>query len=113
MEGLNSKRKEITRGKDAALQKVDTPMKEVKAFLRKYESAKIVVIIDTHCLENGRFVWTGDSPTTYQACDLHSVSYSVSHKIQLANTHEDFKGLHSKRSLQVHLRCRRHSETQA
>jgi len=43
-------------------------------FLKKHKAAKIIVIVDTHCLENGYFVWTGDSPQDYRACSLLEVS---------------------------------------
>jgi len=79
LEGLGSETKVVVRAKDAALEKVKAPIKEVKEFLEKHKTAKIVVIIDTHCLDNGRFVWTGDSPQTYQACPLYSVSLSDAH----------------------------------
>ena len=35
--------------------------------------AKIIVVVDTHCLENGSFVWTGDRPTAYEGCSLLEV----------------------------------------
>ena len=43
-------------------------------FLMTYPMVKIIVIVDTHCLENGYFVWTGDSPEDYRACSLLEVS---------------------------------------
>src|ERR1700753_3911595 len=46
---------------------------EVIKFLKTYSTAKIVVVIETHCIENGRFVWRGHSPTTYEACSLFEV----------------------------------------
>jgi hypothetical protein len=42
-------------------------------FLQSGLAVKIVVIIDTHCIENGRFVWRGDSPANYEACSLPEV----------------------------------------
>lgn len=49
-------------------------LKAIKSFLETYSAAKIVIIIETHCIENGRFVWKGESPTTYEACPLIEVS---------------------------------------
>ena len=44
-------------------------------FLSSRKTAKIVVVIDTHCLEEtGAFVWCGKTPTDYQACRLDRVS---------------------------------------
>lgn len=48
--------------------------KPAEEFLEKHPTAKIVVVIDTHCLENGYFVWTGDSKGELQACSLLTVS---------------------------------------
>jgi hypothetical protein len=50
------------------------PATQAKKFLHKHPTAKIVIIIDTHCLENGAFVWNGNSPTSYEACSLYEVS---------------------------------------
>ena len=50
-------------------------------FLREFPAAKIVVIIDTHCLDNGSFAYKGDSPGTYQGCGLLEVS--LTHKVNL------------------------------
>lgn len=43
-------------------------------FLAEFTTARIVVIIDTHSLDNGAFAWKGNSPATYEGCDLESVS---------------------------------------
>jgi hypothetical protein len=49
-------------------------VKYIEEFLAKYETAKIVVIIDTHCENNGRFIYgTSGGPTDYQACSLEEV----------------------------------------
>ena len=34
------------------------------------DTAKIVFILDTHCAENGRFIYTGDNPQSSKACSL-------------------------------------------
>lgn len=41
----------------------------------KHTSAKIVVIVDTHCLENGQFVYKGNlkEPKSYEACYMRDV----------------------------------------
>ena len=44
-------------------------------FLAANKTAKIVVVIDTHCLEEtGSFVWRGSEPCDYEACLLPHVS---------------------------------------
>ena len=45
----------------------------IKAFLRRYGAAKLIIILDTHSLDNGYFAWTGSSPSTYEACSLQEV----------------------------------------
>jgi len=61
-------------GQNMDLDQLKDPEDAAKRFLKAYTMAKIVVVIDTHCLENGFFVWEGDSPTTYAACSLLEVS---------------------------------------
>jgi hypothetical protein len=53
--------------------KISLPLGEVDKFLTHYPTAKIVIVVETHCLENGRFVWTGESPSSYEACSLLEV----------------------------------------
>jgi len=53
-------------------------LKEIKAagsFLEKHETAKIIVCIDTHCLEeNGLLVYSDTDADNLGACDLKTVS---------------------------------------
>ena len=44
-------------------------------FLGMYDTTKIVFILDTHCAENGRFIYTGDNPESYKACSLLEVTH--------------------------------------
>lgn len=46
-------------------------------FLKNHPAAKIVVVIDTHCLDTGRFAWDGDGPGSYQSCTMHEVRWFV------------------------------------
>ena len=41
-------------------------------FLTDNPTAKIVVVVDTHCVENGSFVWKG-AKSNYQACGMDEV----------------------------------------
>jgi hypothetical protein len=50
----------------------DTSLAE--RFLMSNDGARIVVVVDTHCLDNGRLVWTGTSADEYRACSLFEVS---------------------------------------
>ena len=53
------------------------PHPEVTAFLDQYPTAKIVVVIDTHCLqESGAFIWTPgtEANPSYEGCSLWEVS---------------------------------------
>ena len=47
-----------------------------EGFLKAHPMAKIIVIIDTHCLDNGTFVWKGATPTEYTSCTLLEVRLS-------------------------------------
>jgi hypothetical protein len=64
-------KKQKSKGK---LRDDDGPVKEVIEFLTTWQSAKIVVVIETHCLETGVLVWRGDEPANYETCSLNEVS---------------------------------------
>jgi hypothetical protein len=53
---------------------VANPAAAAEEFLEQHKSAKIIVVIDTHCLENGAFVYDGQSPENYKACFINRVS---------------------------------------
>lgn len=55
--------------------KLDNPIAEAVGFLEKYKTAKIVIIVDTHCLESGQFVYMGDGPETYRGCFMEEVGF--------------------------------------
>lgn len=59
-------------GHDGVTQPPDGPSM-AEAFVAAHPSAKLVFIIDTHCLENGHFVWTGKTPQDLSACELIEV----------------------------------------
>ena len=51
-----------------------TDLSIAERFLKTHGTAKIIFIVDTHCLDNGYFVYTGANPETYKACSLIEVS---------------------------------------
>lgn len=63
---------------DPDVEELQDPVATAKDFLTKHGMAKIVVVIDTHCIENGAFVYTGNSAATYEACTLNEVSIFTS-----------------------------------
>ena len=47
---------------------------EMYRFLNKHRTAKIIIIIDTHCLkETEGLIYTGTDPESYRACSLKEV----------------------------------------
>ena len=54
--------------------RVANGLNAISAFLRKYDTAKIIFILDTHCRDNGHFVYKGTDPQSYEACSLLEVS---------------------------------------
>jgi len=42
-------------------------------FLRNHLLAKIIVVIDTHCAENGSFVYKSSLPGRYETCQMDEV----------------------------------------
>jgi hypothetical protein len=49
---------------------------EIIAFLARHPTAKIIIVIDTHCLsETGAFIWTGVNADTYRTCRMDEVCH--------------------------------------
>lgn len=61
------------KGKKKAKAPEEDPVKEVMDFLRDWDTAKIVFVLETHCIESGKFIWTGDGPASYESCWLKEV----------------------------------------
>ncbi|KAF9789147.1 hypothetical protein BJ322DRAFT_1102529 [Thelephora terrestris] len=96
-------KKQKSKGK---LRDDDGPVKEVIEFLTTWQSAKIVVVIETHCLETGVLVWRGDEPANYETCSLNEIlSGCIPAKIfeYLSNRKGSLK--HQHRSLILNLSC--------
>ena len=53
------------------------PVKVVDKFLECYTTAKIIIVIDTHAVENGWFAYGGDTPSDYKTCCLEEVGPCV------------------------------------
>lgn len=55
-------------------ERVNQPHRDVDDFLKAYPTAKIVVVIDTHCFqENGLFVWSDKGSSRDNGCLLWAV----------------------------------------
>lgn len=52
------------------------PLKAAEKFFTEFPQAKIVFVIDTHSLEDGRFLFRGHDPITYESCYLEEVIVS-------------------------------------
>jgi hypothetical protein len=89
------------------MQEIPKPLDEVAAFLEHYKSAKIIVIIDTHCLDGGFFVYKGTSPATYEGCSLEEVIIlPILLLVFNTNASTDTQGLCPTKCLQVPDRAR-------
>ena len=87
---------------------------EAKDFLARYTTAKIIVVIDTHCVENGAFLWTGDSSVTFQSCSLLEAGLlRIALRWPQADTSTDTPRLHPTRGLPVPLECTWYPKAQA
>lgn len=74
---------------------------QVVKFMARYETAKIVFIIDTHCGDNGRFMYQGneDKGTGFAACSMPEVGISLLLKHSLKyNTHRSSPSVSRRRS---------------
>ena len=65
---------ESTNEMDEMQEELMDPVVEARDFLVKHPLAKILIVIDMHCLENGAFVWKDNTPMSYQGCLLLEVS---------------------------------------
>ncbi|KAF9784726.1 hypothetical protein BJ322DRAFT_1021414 [Thelephora terrestris] len=61
------------KGKGKKVKKPSSLVGDVAKFLETYPTAKIVLVVETHCLENGRFVWDGHDAESYQGCLLEEI----------------------------------------
>ena len=60
------------------------PYPEVSDFLDRRPSARIIVVIDTHCIQDtGGFLWDGNSAESYKSCELYDVSRGIPNSISL------------------------------
>jgi hypothetical protein len=83
-------------------------------FLESRPTAKIIFIVDTHSLDNGYFVYTGDSPTSHEACTLLEVGPPSHHAhVILPTLSTDPKRLLPRGDIQIPLQRGRHAQPQA
>ena len=59
------------------VEELENGPEQAAEFLKTNPAAKIIVVIDTHCLENGAFVYTGTKATEYLACYLSEVGATL------------------------------------
>lgn len=83
--GETTQPKEKPKGKKKSTPKAPASLEDIDNFMTHYPTAKIVIVIETHCLENGCFVWKGESPTTYEACSLLEVYFGCDPPQHLAD----------------------------
>ena len=84
------------------VKKAKAPIKEVEAFLKEHEAAKIVVIVETHASDNGRFVWRSLGKNSHDACTLYEVSlYITPRQYILTDVCSDSEGLYPKACLAI------------
>ena len=79
-------------------------------FLAEFATAKIVVVIDTHSLENGSFSWSVESPN--EGSSLLQVSENTP-STHPSSPSSDSTRLHSSGDLRLHLRRGQYSTPQA
>jgi len=67
-------RKKVAKSVQASVEtRVTQDITDVTEFMGRFPAAKIVVVLDTHSLDNGYFAWKGSSPSTYEGCSLQEV----------------------------------------
>lgn len=52
---------------------LENPIQYAGDFLRKHKAAKIVVVVDTHCLPDGRLIYKGEDADSYEAFYMEQV----------------------------------------
>ena len=77
-------------------------------FLSEHPTVKIVVVVDTHCLKNGKLIWQGGKSTSYEACNMDEVCVTCPYTITpLSHRFKDNQGLHPQAGSEVHVHCGR------
>lgn len=51
----------------------DQSIQTAALFLERHQLAKIVAVVDTHCLPDGDFIWAGNDANSYAGCTLDEV----------------------------------------
>ena len=84
------------------VKKAKNPTKEVEAFLNEHKVAKIVVIVETHASDNGRFVWRSLGKNSHDACTLYDVGLHITLRLYiLTDVCSDSEGLHPNACLEI------------
>lgn len=54
--------------------KIVRTMKDIEAFLKRYPTARVLVVVSTHSLDDGYFVWKGSTRLRrFEGCHLGPV----------------------------------------
>lgn len=64
-------------GGNDELEQLKEPTREARAFLDKHPMAKIIIVVDAHCMDNGFFVYEGDSAETFKGCPMSEVNTTI------------------------------------
>jgi len=92
---------------------VMTAASTAEKFLSSHLTAKIVVVVDTHCLDNGFLVYTGASTESYKACTLKEVSTTYGQIYRRPNFPTDPNRMYPERGWAVPPRLLRHPHPHA
>ena len=63
---------------DVTHESVEDPIQKAVEFLARFKTAKIVVVFDTHSVDNGAFIWRGNSAdkSSLESCYMLEVGVS-------------------------------------
>lgn len=84
-------------GENNELYEVTNDTEAAEGVLNAHHTAKIDIVIDTHCIEHGFFIYKGDSPENYAACSLLEVSVLYNLSVSIPHPLNRSRGTLSKK----------------